>query len=200
MTERRQFLRCVATAMPFVVAIGSLGAQERGTPTSDTTSADPLRDPSLLGRLRDPASEYDNDPVVISIERRLRCTCGCTLDIYTCRTTDFSCTFSPALHREVIAMVKSGQTPEDIVAALVAREGPAMLMAPPARGFNLAGYLVPGLVMASGALGLAAWLSRRRVAVAGAAAGTDGSTLHPPSEPDADQLERLRRALDDVES
>lgn len=199
MTDRRGFLRGALRALPFAVAVRSLGAQQPGT-SPDTLQADMLRDPSLLGRLRDPASEYDNDPVVVSIERRLRCTCGCTLDIYTCRTTDFSCTFSPVLHREVITMVKAGQTPEDIVAALVAREGPAMLMAPPARGFNLAGYLVPGLVMASGALGLAAWLSRRRMAVA--ADAPDIAATAPPSSttPDAEQLARLRRALDDVES
>lgn len=198
MTDRRGFLRGAICALPFAVAVRSLGAQQPAA-SPDTLQADMLRDPSLLGRLRDPASEYDNDPVVISIERRLRCTCGCTLDIYTCRTTDFSCTFSPALHREVIAMVESGQTPEDIVAALVAREGPAMLMAPPARGFNLAGYLVPGLVMASGALGLAAWLSRRRLTVATDAAGI-APTAPPLPTPDAEQMERLRRALDNVES
>ncbi len=198
MTDRRGFLRGAICALPFAVAVRSLGAQQPAA-SPDTLQADMLRDPSLLGRLRDPASEYDNDPVVISIERRLRCTCGCTLDIYTCRTTDFSCTFSPALHREVIAMVESGQTPEDIVAALVAREGPAMLMAPPARGFNLAGYLVPGLVMASGALGLAAWLSRRRLTVVTDAAGI-APTAPPLPTPDAEQMERLRRALDNVES
>ncbi|MEO5826028.1 MAG: cytochrome c-type biogenesis protein CcmH [Gemmatimonadales bacterium] len=199
MTDRRGFLRGALRALPFAVAVGPLGAQLPAA-SPDTLQADLLRDPSLLGRLRDPASAYDNDPVVISIERRLRCTCGCTLDIYTCRTTDFSCTFSPALHREVITMVKSGLTPEDIVAALVAREGPAMLMAPPARGFNLAGYLVPGLVMASGALGLAAWLSRRRLAVATAVPGMCPPVPPSPSVPDANQMERLRRALDDVES
>ncbi|MBA2292358.1 MAG: cytochrome c-type biogenesis protein CcmH [Gemmatimonadales bacterium] len=199
MIDRRALVRGALRALPFAVAVRSLGAQEGGA-SPDTLQADLLRDPSLLGRLRDPASEYDNDPVVVSIERRLRCTCGCTLDIYTCRTTDFSCTFSPALHREVIAMVKGGQTPEDVVAALVAREGPAMLMAPPARGFNLAGYLVPGLVMASGALGLAAWLSRRRMAVAADSPGTGAVTSPPLPAPDAEQMERLRRALEDVES
>ncbi len=197
MTGRRTFLRGALSALPFAVAVTALGAQDPAA-APDAGQAEMLRDPSLLGRPRDPASEYDNDPLVVGIERRLRCTCGCTLDIFTCRTTDFSCTFSPALHKEVIAMVKAGQTPEDIVATLVAREGPEMLMAPPARGFNLAGYLVPGLVMLSGALGLAAWLTRRRAVVVAAASAPTDSPLTP--DPDPQQLERLRRALEDVES
>src|SRR4051794_6291308 len=33
-----------------------------------------------------------------ALEHQIRCQCGCTLDVYTCRTTDFSCQVSPAMH------------------------------------------------------------------------------------------------------
>lgn len=186
MISRRQFLG--------LAAVGVLPAMLRG---QDTTRADPLRDPYGVGQARAPLTDLDNDPVVIAIERRLRCTCGCTLDIYTCRTTDFTCTFSPALHKEVMDMRAAGQDPEAIIATFVAREGEAILMAPPAQGFNVAGYIVPGLVMLTGALGLAAWVSRRKVAVA----SSTGTSL-PESTTEIDDIgrARLQAALDDVDA
>ena len=50
-----------------------------------------------------------------AVEQKLGCTCGCTLDIFTCRTTDFTCTYSPALHREVIALASEGKTEQQII-------------------------------------------------------------------------------------
>lgn len=161
-------------------------------------AADPLRDPAAVGQRRDTLTALDNDPIVIAIERRMRCTCGCTLDIYTCRTTDFTCTFSPALHREVMAMRAEGQEPEQILAAFVAREGEAILMAPPASGFNLAGYVVPATVIVAGGAALLAWVSRRRTAVAGAA-GAVSPAAAAQMPIDDDQRAALRRALDEVD-
>ncbi len=202
MTSRRAFASRVFAALPFAAGVGRLAAQDSAhAPQGGGANADRLRDPTLVGRQRDSASAFDNDPTVIGIERRLKCTCGCTLDIYTCRTTDFTCTFSPALHAEVVAMVQAGQTPEQIVAVFVAREGEAILMAPPAEGFNLAGYLVPGLSVTAAGLALVAYLLRRRAAVA-AIGGAPAASSDPavPPAPDAEQLDRLRRALDNVES
>ena len=39
------------------------------------------------------------------LEHHIRCQCGCTLDVFTCRTTDFSCQVSPAMHRDVMALL-----------------------------------------------------------------------------------------------
>ena len=200
MTSRRGFL---VAAVGAAFAPRLISAQAQDSPDS-IRDADPLREPWLAGRQRDTLTALDSDPIIVALERRLRCTCGCTLDIYTCRTTDFTCTFSPALHKEVVQMYQGGQTPEQIITFFVEREGEAILMAPPAEGFNVAGYVVPGLVMASGALALAAWLSRRRVAVAtaesSAAAPFAARPVSPDGEPDAAQKEALRRALDEVES
>ncbi|HET9066323.1 MAG TPA: cytochrome c-type biogenesis protein CcmH [Gemmatimonadales bacterium] len=168
----------------------------------DTTTAlaDPLRNPFSVGRLRDSLTAADSDPILIATEKRLRCTCGCTLDVYTCRTTDFTCTYSPAMHTEIKALFADGKTPEQVIGVFVAREGEAILMAPPARGFNLAGYLVPGLVMAAGLLGLVAWIGRRRGAVAAAEGTTPVMTTAAITEPDAGARAALRRALEDIES
>jgi cytochrome c-type biogenesis protein CcmH/NrfF len=170
-------------------------------PGGAAPAADPLREQDIVGRLRDSITALDNDPVIVALERRLRCTCGCTLDVYTCRTTDFTCTYSPAMHREVLDLYKAGKTPDEIVQAFVAREGEQILMAPPAEGFNLAGYLVPGLVMVAGALGLAAWITRRKQLVAAtSAASLAARPVNATAGPNADQLDALRRALDEVDS
>lgn len=163
----------------------------------DTTQADRLRNPADVGRLRDTLTALDNDPVIVALERRMRCTCGCTLDIYTCRTTDFTCTFSPALHQEVVALHSAGRTPAEILAHFVAREGEAILMAPPAEGFDLVGYVVPGLAMATGVLALVAWIGRRKAAVAVAEAHAPSTTV--PTPPDDAARDRLRDALSHVD-
>ncbi len=191
--SRRRFLGTLAATAAGTL-VGPLAAQNPATDTA-TVRGDFLRDPGGIGRPRDTVTAIDNDPVVIGIERQLRCTCGCTLDIYTCRTTDFTCSYSPALHKEVVGLVEQGKTPEEVIAFFVEREGEKILMAPVAEGFNLAGYLVPGLGIAVAGLMLAAYLSRRREAVAVTAGGSA-----PPPAPDAEAIERLKRALDEVES
>ncbi|HEY4099979.1 MAG TPA: cytochrome c-type biogenesis protein CcmH [Gemmatimonadales bacterium] len=198
--SRRSFLRFTAAGLVPAAVRGPRSQSPKLAQRPDTgrVAADTLVAP--IGGMSRPLGPLDNDPGVVAIERRLRCSCGCTLDVYTCRTTDFSCTFSPEMHRLVVQQVQQGANADQILAWFVAQPeyGEKVLMSPPARGFNLAGYLIPGLLVAAVALALAAWLAaRQRPALA--AAGGDG-TAAPPGSPDAEQLERLRRALDDVES
>jgi cytochrome c-type biogenesis protein CcmH len=153
-----------------------------------------LYDPSMVQE-RSAATATDNDAVIKELEHRLKCTCGCNLDIYTCRTTDFTCSYSPSLHREVMALRAAGKTPEEVVTAFVAKYGEQILMAPRPEGFNLAGYLLPGAVVLTAAGVLAALLLRR--GRQSTAAPEAFATAGPASSP-AD-AERLQRALDEVE-
>jgi cytochrome c-type biogenesis protein CcmH len=89
-----------------------------------------------------------------ALEHEIRCQCGCTLDVYTCRTTDFSCQVSPAMHRDVIALVEGGYSAQEILDAFVQTYGERALMAPKREGFNLAGYLVPFAALGAGAAAL----------------------------------------------
>lgn len=118
-----------------------------------------------LGRLRDTVTSYENDPFIVEVEGRMRCTCGCNLSVYTCRTTDFTCATSPAMHRRVIELVEQDKSADEILAAFVAQHGETVLMAPPKRGFNLAAYFVPGTLIVVAASGLM-WSLRRRAKVA----------------------------------
>ncbi|MEO8450828.1 MAG: cytochrome c-type biogenesis protein CcmH [Gemmatimonadota bacterium] len=155
-------------------------------------SSDALKQPELVGQLQPIVSAQDNDPGIVAVERRLHCTCGCGLDIYTCRTTDFSCTYSPALHREVLDLVKKGGDARAVVAAFVSKYGESVLMAPAPRGFNLLGYLVPGAaVLAAGSI-LALVLVKRRRPVAAAPVPAAGAAPTPEDE----RLERALRELD----
>jgi len=155
-----------------------------------------LRDPSAVGRPQLPTTAEENGAEIQAIETRLACNCGCTLDVFTCRTTDFSCTYSPRLHREVLALRNQGMTAQQVLDAFVAKYGEKALMAPKPSGFNLAGYLVPGVAITIAGAALVMLIGRRRRVVAAAGAGAP-----VPTEVNAspDELERLRRALAEVD-
>jgi hypothetical protein len=74
------------------------------------------------------------------------------------------------------------------------------LMAPKPRGvLNLTGYLLPrGLITLAGA-GLLLFIGRRKAAVATAAAAPIPAASPPAATASADELERLNRALAEIE-
>lgn len=158
-----------------------------------------LGNPGVAGRSRQPTVPADYDSQIKAIEQRLACTCGCTLDIFTCRTTDFTCTYSPQLHREVVALHQEGKSAQEIIDAFVAKYGEKALMAPKPEGFNLWGYLLPGGAILAAAAGLFAFISRRRVKVAAEGSAPEGAPVAGEAEASPEEMERLRRALAEVE-
>jgi cytochrome c-type biogenesis protein CcmH len=195
---RRQPNREAVTRREFLAA----GLASLVVPTQDSLTGrgatGTLRDPGAAGRPRLPTDARENDAEIQAIERQLACSCGCTLDIFTCRTTDFTCTYSPELHREVLTLRDSGKTAQEILDAFVAKYGEKALMAPKPEGFNLAGYLVPGILIAAAGVGLLVFVGRRKEAVA-AAASAAASASAPSVGGSPEELERLRRELADVE-
>jgi cytochrome c-type biogenesis protein CcmH len=204
--SRREFVRRAVAltlapvlASPRVVAaLAATGAGRSAGEQQDSLAGrgavGTLRDPSAAGRPLLPSSPQANEVEIQAIETRLACNCGCTLDVFTCRTTDFSCTYSPRLHREVLALRNQGLSAQQVLDAFVAKYGEKALMAPKPAGFNLAGYLVPGVAIAAAGAALVVLIGRRRRVAAEAGAS-------PPAEVHAspDELERLRRALAEVE-
>jgi len=130
------------------------------------------------------------------LEKKLRCQCGCTLDVYTCRTTDFACEVSPAMHRDVIALVEGGYGPQEIIDAFVDSYGEKVLMAPTKRGFNLVGWTMPfGALIAGGGI-LAVLLRRWRRRGAVAAENRAASTAPIAGvDASADELARVEAAV-----
>jgi cytochrome c-type biogenesis protein CcmH len=154
-----------------------------------------LRDPTALGRPLTPTDPEENAAEIQAIELKLACNCGCTLDVFTCRTTDFSCTYSPKLHREVLALRNQGQSAQQVLDAFVAKYGEKALMAPKPKGFNLAGYLVPGVAITAAGAALVTLIRRRRAV----ATGTAPTAVPLSAQGTPEEMERLRRALSEVD-
>lgn len=160
-------------------------------------SSGQVYDPRRAGRPREVTTAADNDARFQAIEKRLKCSCGCGLDIYTCRTTDFTCTYSPALHKDVVKLAEQGKSDQQIIDAFVAEYGEAVLMAPPRRGFNLAGYFVPSLAVIVAAVFLVRVLRRWTREGQGPVTPAPSPEARVPDASPA-ELERLRNELDRI--
>ncbi len=211
-----------------MLGVGATGrqgvaAQDTARPRAGQGAVGELFNPDVAGRPRTPTVAGDNDAAIRAVEQKLGCTCGCTLDIFTCRTTDFTCTYSPALHREVIALASEGKTEQQIIDAFVDKYGEKILMAPKPRGFNRAGYVVPSILIGLLAIVLA-FVLRRKIArgvvgewdggmvgrsdsgMVGEGDGGKEATppLHDPTVPLSDipaaELERLNKALKEIDA
>lgn len=124
-----------------------------------------------------------------ALENRIGCQCSCTLSVYICRTTDFSCPVSPGMHRDVVALIDGGYSAPEIIDAFVGVYGEKVLLAPPRRGFNVLGYVLPFAVMLGG-LVLVASVVRRMRARAPATAGPVSANDATPEE-----IARLNAAM-----
>ena len=84
--------------------------------------------------------------MLLAIESALKCDCGCGLDVHSCQF-QMQCGTSPVWSIRIRESLEAGQTPEAIEASFVSEFGPTVLMAPPAEGFNLLGYLLPSFAI-----------------------------------------------------
>lgn len=156
-------------------------AMDQGAARSVRRPPKPGGRPSMTDRERDD-----------QVEKKLRCQCGCTLDVYTCRTTDFVCKVSPAMHADIKSLVDGGYTAQEILDSFVDIYGERALMAPRPRGFNLLGYVAPFVALGAGAVAVVAVLrSWNAKKTAPAAAGV------PTVSATADELARLDAAIRD---
>ncbi len=203
MPTRREFLILAGGAL---VAARHALAQEGGTaaPASAGQGAAPLgatnvaMDPDSYLEVRRPPKPGATPRLTVAqrdeLEHQIACACPCVLDVYTCRTTDFSCGISPAMHRDVLRLVEGGYTADEIIAAFVDRYGERILMAPRKRGFNLVGYVMPFAALGTGALLLTAMI--RRWGRRGATALHDG-VCELPVDVSAEELARVSAAVRD---
>lgn len=176
--------------------MGNLRAQEQSRGLIDTSNLFAM-DQSAARSVRLPAKPGAKPAMTAderdALEHQIRCQCGCTLDVFTCRTTDFSCQVSPAMHRDVMALVSGGYTAPEILDAFVNVYGERALMAPPKVGFNIVGYVLPGIAIAVGAIILAIVLWRQRRPTA----RTAGATPIHGADGTPEELQRLEAAVRD---
>jgi cytochrome c-type biogenesis protein CcmH len=158
----------------------------------DQSASRPVRLPAKPGA-RVVVSTDERD----ALEHRIRCQCGCTLDVYTCRTTDFSCQVSPSMHRDVMSLVSGGYSAQEILDAFVGVYGARVLMAPPASGFNLLGWVAPYAVLGGGAILVATLLRSWRRAPRTIPAAAARPSAARPSDATDDEQARLDAAVRD---
>jgi cytochrome c-type biogenesis protein CcmH len=201
--QRRDFItRSLALGGTALVGARALQAQQ-GTP-ADSTAAVQNGTSNLFDMNQEAARTVTRPPkrgarpsmsadARDDLEHHIRCQCGCTLDVYTCRTTDFSCQVSPAMHRDVMALVDGGYSAQEILDAFVDSYGERALMAPKKEGFNWAGYLVPFGALAAGAAAVVVVLRGMQRGGAPAEVPLDGVVAPPLGT--ADEMAKLDDAV-----
>lgn len=196
MMSRRRWLRSALVLGGGALLPRGVGAQQpEAAGVRDTSNLFPM-DQSAARSVRLPAkpaalpsmSPQDRD----DLEHRIRCQCGCTLAVFTCRTTDFSCQVSPAMHRDIMALVEGGYDAEEILDAFVNVYGDRALMAPPKEGFNLLAYVLPSFAIAVGAIVLGVFIRRMREP-----RQVSATPAAPPLGASPDELARLNAAIKD---
>src|SRR5437764_77631 len=118
MTSRREFLARLAGGSVAFASVARVGRAQQSTGrgmihdstmVKDSSNLFPMdQDAALPVRLpRKPnAAPSMTDRERDDLEHGLHCQCGCTLSVFICRTTDFSCQVSPAMHRDVVELVR----------------------------------------------------------------------------------------------
>lgn len=155
--DRRAFLGALGSAALAAAATRPLAGQASGAANvpMDASAYRPVRlepkGPVVLSRDQ-----------VDALEHRLGCACPCNLSIFTCRTTDFTCQISPAMHRDILTLADGGHDAQEIIDAHVQVYGVQVLMAPPRSGFNWTAYLTPFAALGGGAAVVIALLRKWR--------------------------------------
>lgn len=150
MSNRRQFIVSAAGAAATLVVGRTANAMQTTQSFAgpmEQGAYRPVKLPPVAG-----AGPSMSDEKRDALEHQIKCQCGCVLDVYTCRTTDFSCSVSPAMHGDVMALVEGGHSGVQILAAFQSVYGEQILMAPLRSGFNLVGYLLPSAVLLTGGI------------------------------------------------
>ncbi|MGH7663649.1 MAG: cytochrome c-type biogenesis protein [Gemmatimonadaceae bacterium] len=192
---RRELLRGAAAAIGLAAFAGRDAAAQSAAQGSSApqTNFGPM-DEGAYRAVRLPpkpgAAALLNDEERDALEHGIRCQCGCSLDVYTCRTTDFTCPVSPAMHRDVLSLVEGGHSADEIIAAFEGTYGEQVRMSPRPEGFNLLGYFAPFAALGAGAVTLflliRRWSARSEAVAAAEPPGVDAT---------AEELDRIDAAV-----
>jgi len=111
-------------------------------------------------------------PTQNEVETGLTCQCGCGLTVHSCN--HLNCGSAIPLKKEIGEQIGMGRTLPQILSHFENKYGEMILSAPTTRGFNLAAWIVPFVVIGLGGLFVGVILWRWRES-------TDGDT--PPVTP-----------------
>jgi cytochrome c-type biogenesis protein CcmH len=203
--SRRDFLvrAGVATAAALVLPRVMRAQETRPQSTQSVAGGVEMTTDSYRPVRRPPkpnAARSMDDRQIEVLERKLACPCPCTLDVYTCRTTDFTCGISPQVHADIQRLVEGGYSGDEIMEAMIGTYGDFILTSPRKQGFNLLAWFAPITALTLGGVGIAAllrgWRSNARTAAA-ARASAPVSLGDAGLDATPDELARLDAALRD---
>jgi cytochrome c-type biogenesis protein CcmH len=174
----------VVAAWPGLAAASQ---QEPAVPSDNTAHADaPEPRPAVEEPLPPVSLNPEQEARARVLEGELRCPVCRSQSIRQSRSF-----MADDMRRRTRQMIAEGRSDDEIRQYFVDRYGTWVLLTPPKRGFNLAAYYLPGLVILVGAAGLALAARRwRRAAVV-----MESPKAPPPSR----HLARLERELEEIE-
>jgi cytochrome c-type biogenesis protein CcmH/NrfF len=132
-------------------------------------------------------------PSFQQIEESLTCQCGCGLTVHSCN--HLQCPSALPLRQEIREQLALGLDSDQVLAHFEGKYGEKILSSPTARGFNLAAWMTPFLILAVGT-GVVV-LTLRRWRRAGERPGVRGPVTAVPSPTEQAAHERtLERELE----
>lgn len=129
---------------------------------------------AATGALAQSAKTTLRDPVQAKrfneISDHLVCQCGCNMVLRVCNHQN--CPSAIPMRHEIEQQIGEGKDNDAIIASFVAKDGVKVLSTPPAEGFDLAAWVMPGFALVIGLFAAwyfaARWATKRKLAVASA--------------------------------
>jgi cytochrome c-type biogenesis protein CcmH len=118
----------------------------------------------------------DAGPTVKSVGDKVMCLCGCVAILNQCPHQ--GCSTHEEVQAAIQELIGQGKSEPEILQALAARYGTKILAAPPAKGFNIAAWVLPGLGLIFGLLAVILIVRRLR-RPAEAPAGSPAAEVDP---------------------
>ena len=133
-------------------------------------------------------------PTNQEMEAAITCQCSCGLTVHSCN--HLQCGFAIPAKEQIAEQLEQGASREAILASFVTRYGEKVLSAPTARGFNLAAWVTPFLVVLIGAVSIGL-IARRWTKNRSSIQAASSPTTPAPADP---YQERLKKELETFES
>ena len=115
-----------------------------------------------VGALAQSAKTHIKDPALAKrfneVSDDLVCQCGCNMGLRVCNHEN--CPSALPMRHEIEEKLQAGASDDSITAGFVKEYGDKVLAEPPATGFNLAAYVMPGFAVLIGLFIVATFASR----------------------------------------
>ena len=143
------------------------------------------------------AQERYNSEAYRQVTGALTCQCGgCNAIVSECAMD--RCPSSNPIREETAERLQAGETPEAVIARFRDRYGLSVLAAPPAAGFHLTAWMLPGVVLLLGGAAAALVIRRWRRETPAPAAPAEGPPANAAGAARPEVLARIERDIADL--